>query len=89
MNVGGEWMSTCCGRDECVVRVVGAEDTHLSILGIIAIVQVTEVGNKVECGVILEGGTCIQQRARMLSTKLVGLDEREIRGSGCSPARTS
>jgi len=75
-NVGGERISTCYRRDERVVHVVGEEDTHLSILGIIAIVQVIGVGNKVECGVVLEGGTCIQQRARMLSTEgSVGLDE--------------
>ena len=50
---------------------------YLSILGIIAIVKVAGVGNKVECGVILETSTCIQQRARMLSiTALVGLEER-------------
>ena len=47
---------------------------YLSILGIIAIVKVAGVGNKVECGVILETSTCIQQRARMLPiTVLVGL----------------
>jgi len=67
----------------------GEGDTHLSILGIIAIVQVAGVGNKVEWGVILEGGTCIQQRARMLSTRSVGFDERGARGKGSSPARTS
>jgi len=80
--VGGEGISTCYRRDERVVRVVEEEYTHLSILGIIAIVQVVRVGNKVECGVVFEGGTCIQQRARMLSARSVGLDEGEAREIG-------
>jgi len=50
----------------------GEGDTYLSILGIIAIVKVIGVGNKVEWGVILEGCTCIQQRARMLSAGRFG-----------------
>jgi hypothetical protein len=65
---------------------------YLSILGIIAIVKVAGVGNEVECGVILEQGTCIQQRARMLWVRgagLVGLDERGAGGIRDSPARTS
>lgn len=45
---------------------------YLSIPGIMAMVRVVGVGNKVECGVILEEGTCVQQRAGMLSTWRMG-----------------
>ena len=41
-------------------------DAYLSILGFVSIIKVRGVGNKVERGVILEVGTCIQQRAGML-----------------------
>ena len=54
------------------VSLNGEGDTYLSILGIIAIVRVVGVGNKVEWGVILEECTCIQQRARMLSGSRFG-----------------
>ena len=50
----------------------GASWTYLSILGIVVVVKVVGVGNKVERGVIFEEGTCIQQRARMLSTRRIG-----------------
>ena len=66
--------------------------TYLGSLGIVAIVKVAGVGNKVEWGVIFEGGTCIQQRARMLSARRVGLvelDERETREIRHLPAQTS
>jgi hypothetical protein len=56
--------------------------THRSSLGVVAIVKVDRIGNKVECGVIFKEGTCIQQRARMLPARrmeLVELDERETR----------
>ena len=71
------------------VSLNGEGDTYLSILGIIAIVKVRGVGNKVECGVVFEEGTCIQQRARMLCEGLVKLNQRGTREKRDLPARTS
>lgn len=95
MNVGGEKISTCCRHVDVMSMLYVSSDgqgyAHLSILGVISVVKVRGVGNKVECGVILEEGTCIQQRARMLWAQkmgLVGLNERVVE-IGDSPARTS
>ena len=89
-------MATCCRRVDMMsllhVSLSGEDYTHLGGLGVVSIVKVAGVGNKVECGVVFEEGSCIQQRARMLSarrTELVGLDERETKEIRDLPARTS
>ena len=70
-------MLTCYRRIDVMsmsqVSLDGEGYTYLSILGIVVIVKVVGVGNKVECGIILEERTCIQQCARMLSARRTGL----------------
>ena len=94
MNVGGEGVSSCYRALvslSCVSFVKSY--TYLSSLGIIVVGKVRGVGNEVECGIILEVGTCIQQRARMLwaasEIGLSGLNERVEREIRDLPDRTS
>jgi hypothetical protein len=73
------------GISALLQRIVGSERgweegvNMLSILGYIAVVKVWGVGNKVECGVILEVSTCIQQGTGMLPRLLESLTTRLTR----------